>query len=405
MKLLGPFLLTVAVLAGGFSAGNNFAIHAYEAGLGKSEHLRTVADLFDQIDSDYVDEVDLEQLAYAAINGALESLDPHSVFYDPDEYAELQRDTQGNYYGVGVEVRQATPFGLEISGIIPNGPAESSELAIGDRIVAVDSQSLEEISYMDSISIIRGPIGVPVTLTVERRVEPPSDNIVLIDVPLVRDEVHTPSITFEMGEGGVAYIHFKKFRLDSSKELADVLSELPSSTGSIVMDLRGNPGGLLSEAVNSVDLFVSEGTIVTTRGRGGELLETFSATADTATELPLVVLIDEFSASASEIFAGAIQDFDRGEIIGYTSYGKGSVQAIYELPDESAMKLTIARYHLPNGRSIEQAGGVTPDIVVELELEDDAPRRPRFRGNLNERIEGDAQLAEALITASGLIGQ
>ncbi len=404
MKIFGAFLLTVTVLAGGFSAGNNFAINTYEAGLGKSEQLKTLADLFAQIDSDYVDDVDLDQLAYAAINGALESLDPHSVFFDPDEYAELQRDTQGNYYGVGVEVRQAEPFGLEISGIIPNGPAELSDLVVGDRIIAVDSQSLEEISYSEAISIIRGPIGAPVTLTVERKDQTATDKLIYLDITIVRDQVHTPSIVYEMGDGGIAYIHFKKFRIDSSRELAEVIDALPESTRSIVVDLRNNPGGLLSEAVDSIDLFVSEGTIVTTRGRGDTLLETFNAESDTATTLPLVVLINEFSASASEIFAGAIQDFDRGEIVGTKSYGKGSVQAIYELPDQSAMKLTIARYHLPNGRAIETVGGVTPDTVVEQPIES-GHRGVRFRGPLSERIDEDVQLAAAFRIASELTDQ
>jgi carboxyl-terminal processing protease len=263
---------------------------------------------------------------------------------------------------------------------------------------------LEEVSYSDAISIIRGPIGVPVILSIERKAERAAGQLVMIDVPLVRDKVHTPSISFEMGDDGIAYIHFKKFRLDSSQELAEVIAELPDSTRSIVIDLRGNPGGLLSEAVNSVDLFVSEGTIVTTRGRGGVLLETFSADPETITSLPLVVLIDEFSASASEIFAGAIQDFDRGEVVGNTSYGKGSVQAIYELPNDSAMKLTIARYHLPNGRAIETAGGVTPDILV-VPPTDSGQVRVRFRDPLHERLPIDPQLSEAFNVALGLAEQ
>jgi len=404
LKLIGGFLVTVAVLAGGFTAGNNFAIYTYEAGLGKSENLRTMADLFSQIESDYVEEVDLGLLEYAAINGALESLDPHSVFFDPDEYAELQRDTQGNYYGVGVEVRQASPFGLEVSGIIPNGPAESSDLMVGDRVIAVDNQSLEEISYTDSIFLIRGPIGEPVSLTVERVNGEDTNQLTTHNIDLVRDKVHTPSVTLELSNDSIAYIHFRKFRLDSSTELSELIEELPSSTKAIVIDLRSNPGGLLSEAVKSVDLFVDEGTIVTTRGRAGVLLETFAATSGTVTELPLVVLIDEFSASAAEIFAGALQDFGRGEIVGNTSYGKGSVQAIYELPDESAMKLTIARYHLPNGRAIEAMGGVDPDIVVEIPKES-AHTRVRFRSALEERLPEDPQLTTAFSTALELIEQ
>jgi carboxyl-terminal processing protease len=442
MRLRTPiaFLVTLGVLGGGLVLGIESALIAYGAGRGVYDGLDTLARALSHVEENYAEEVDFEELVYSAIDGIAASLDKHSHFFDPEEFKRLMEDNDGNYFGVGVEVRPHPDGGLKVVGIIPGGPAEAVQMQVDDHIISVDGESVIGESFEATVTKIRGPRGEAVTLGIVRAGQS-------MDVTVIRDAVHTASVRSEWLGEGVAYVYLSQFQKRSTDELNQHLHDLKSASKgtlrALILDMRMNPGGLLNEAVSTVDLFVKEGTIVTTVGRSEFAMETFSArpgadlseghlTEEEAWEdgLALIILIDGESASAAEIVAGALQDLGRATIVGEKSYGKGSVQSIFEYGDHTALKLTIGRYHLPSGRSIEVDGGVEPDIVVpydsgenaadtlrkemmslelsweqyehldsllnELHPHREEPIPHRFRDPVKERLAWDAQLAKAL---------
>jgi carboxyl-terminal processing protease len=349
-------------------------------------HLERFADVLTRIEDNYVTDVSSEKLVDAAIEGMLDSLDEHSRWLSADEARALEADTEGSYEGIGVEVRrQATAEDsvFTVARVLPNGPAEFAGIAPGDVLVAVDGQPLSGLTIDDLSERLRGPRGEPVVLSVLREGwEAPKQ------IETVRDRIVTPSVDGERFDD-IVYVHLAQFQKGASNELETRFQALSKGTAKgLVLDLRDNPGGLLEEAVAVSDLFLDEGLIVSTRGRVEGNLEYRATAGGLPPELPVVVLVNGMSASASEIVAGALQDTGRAVLVGEPTYGKGSVQTVFSYPDDSALKLTIAMYYTPSGQPIADHDGRKPDHRVSLST------RPSELQQLEEKIEG-LQLADA----------
>jgi carboxyl-terminal processing protease len=325
--------------------------------------------------SDYVEPPKAEQLVYGALKGMLATLDPYSQFLDPDSYNELKVDTEGEFGGLGIEITIRDEL-LTIISPIDDTPAYRAGLRAGDRIVKIDGELTRGITVNEAVKKLRGKPKTTVTLTILREGE-----TALLDVPLERDIIKIDSIReAELIEDHIGYIRLSDFREKTTEDLEAALKKLQGEEmDGLILDLRNNPGGLLDVAVSVSELFLSRHQlIVATKGRLRSQNQELRARIDgPARETPMVVLINEGSASASEIVAGAIQDHHRGIIIGTKSHGKASVQTIFPLKDGSALRLTTSKYFTPNGRLIE-GEGITPDVEVALE-------RPPGEGKANEK--------------------
>jgi len=323
------------------------------------EGLKIFSDVIDIVQRDYVDEVDPKKLIEDAIQGMVSSLDPHSSLLTPEAFKELQIDTQGEFTGIGIHVTMRNNLVTVISPI-EGTPAYEAGIKAGDRIIKVDGTPTDNLT--DAVKRMRGPKGTPVKVTVVREGEPKP-----IDFELVRDVIPIHSVKATMLQPGYGYVWVTHFRENTYDDLVAALEKMEKANPplqGLVMDLRDNPGGVLNQAIDICDLFLDDGLIMTSKGRLQRHTKEYRATRRTPSRTyPIVVLINGGSASASEIVAGALQDRKRALILGTTSFGKGSVQAIENLRDGYAIKLTIARYYTPSGRSI-QAKGVEPDIVV-----------------------------------------
>jgi carboxyl-terminal processing protease len=332
------------------------------------EYLKTFSDVIDLVKKNYVDEVKDKDVVYAAIKGILESLDPHSSFMTPDMYKDMQTETKGEFGGIGIEITVKDGFPTVITPI-EDTPAYKAGLKSGDHIIKIDGKPAKNMGLVDVVKLIRGQKGKAITLTVMRDgFTTPRDFIV------VRDVIQVKSVKYRMLEDNYGYIRIVQFQEKTTKDLDNAIKELGKANKDkplkgILLDLRNNPGGLLEQAVDVSDQFLSDGLIVYIEGRHKEDNKMkFYATKKNSDYLgPLVVLVNEGSASASEIVAGAMQDYKRGIIVGTKSFGKGSVQTIFPLNDGSAVRLTTAKYFTPKGRSI-QAEGINPDIVVDANL-------------------------------------
>ncbi|NLT23385.1 MAG: S41 family peptidase [Syntrophorhabdus sp.] len=333
------------------------------------EYLRTFSDVIDLVKRNYVEDVKDKDIVYAAIKGILESLDPHSSFLPPDMYKEMQTDTKGEFGGIGIEITIKDGFPTVITPI-EDTPAFKAGMKAGDHIVKIDGKPTKNMGLMDVVKLIRGPKGKAVTLTVARE-----GTQGLKEYTVVRDIILVKSVKFRMLSDEYGYIRLAQFQEKTSKDLDNALKELERSNKGkplkgLVLDLRNDPGGLLEQAVEVTDKFLSEGVIVSIQGRGGKKAPDDSKMKFYAQKKgqeflgPMVVLVNEGSASASEIVAGALQDYKRAVIVGTKSFGKGSVQTIFPLGDGSAVRLTTAKYFTPKGRSI-QSEGIVPDITVE----------------------------------------
>lgn len=333
------------------------------------EYLRTFSDVIDLVKRNYVEEVKDKDIVYAAIKGILESLDPHSSFLPPDMYKEMQTDTKGEFGGIGIEITIKDGFPTVITPI-EDTPAYKAGMKAGDHIVKIDGKPTKNMGLMDVVKLIRGPKGKAVTLTVARE-----GTQGLKEYTVVRDIIFVKSVKFRMLSDEYGYIRLAQFQEKTSKDLDNALKELEKSNKGrplkgLVLDLRNDPGGLLEQAVEVTDKFLSEGVIVSIEGRGSKKNADDSKMKFYAQKKgqeflgPMVVLVNEGSASASEIVAGALQDYKRAIIVGMKSFGKGSVQTIFPLGDGSAVRLTTAKYFTPKGRSI-QSEGIVPDITVE----------------------------------------
>jgi len=328
------------------------------------EYLKTFSDVIDIVKKNYVEDVKDKDIIYAAIKGMLESLDPHSSFLTPDMYKEMQTETKGEFGGIGIEITIKDGFPTVITPI-EDTPAYKAGLKAGDNIIKIDGKITKNMSLIDVVKMIRGQKGKPVVLTIMR------DGFTAPkDFTIVRDIIVTKSIKFRLLEDGFGYIRITQFQEKTSRDLDNAINELIKINKNkplkgLVLDLRNDPGGLLEQAVEVSDKFLTNGLIVYIEGRKKEDRMSFHADKKKSDyEGPLVVLVNEGSASASEIVAGALQDHKRAIIVGQKTFGKGSVQTILPLGDGSAVKLTTAKYFTPKGRSI-QAEGITPDIIVD----------------------------------------
>ena len=325
--------------------------------------LSLFGDVFQRVRSDYVEEIEDKELIEAAINGMLTSLDPHSSFLPDDSFKKMQVQTTGRFGGLGIEVTMDSGF-VKVVSPIDDTPAAQAGLQPEDYIIAVNGETVLGLSLNEAVEQLRGPIGSEVTITVQRGQDEP------FDVDIIRDEIKIRSVRSTLFED-VGYIRITTFSEQTTPGLLDAVDELRSQAdedglAGLVLDLRNNPGGLLAEAIKVSDAFLEEGEIVSTRGRSGEdISHAYARPGDIAAGLPVVVLINSGSASASEIVAGALKDHKRAILMGNRSFGKGSVQSVIPMPGFGAMRLTTARYYTPSGVSI-QAKGITPDIEVEL---------------------------------------
>lgn len=327
--------------------------------------LQLFASVLSLADRFYVEPVDGEALVVGAVQGMVRTLDPHSALLTPDDFAMLEADTQGEFGGVGLEVGVKDNI-ITVIAPMEGSPADRAGIEPGDRLIEVDGKDAATMSIEDAVRLMRGKVGTAVTAVFLRtgKKEP-------VKVKLVREIIQVKSVETEMILPGYAWIRVRQFQDGTTAEVKKAVREAEQKAGllrGILLDFRRNPGGVLDEAVRLSDLFLHEGVIVTTQGRGGEAMDRYNAhRMGTIRDLPLVVLIDEASASAAEIVAGALQDQGRALLVGNRSFGKGSVQSILPLKDGYGLKLTIARYYTPGGRSI-QAEGITPDILIESKI-------------------------------------
>jgi carboxyl-terminal processing protease len=317
------------------------------------------------IELSYIEPVDQKSLVYGAIQGLADSLDPHSVFLDPEEYEILKSDAEGRFAGVGVEVSTRDGW-LTILSVFEGGPAAKVGLQPGDRFLSIEGEDARDVRLYDAVRRIRGEPGTTVDVTVRREGQEKA-----LERTLTRAFIDIDPIESELLGDGLVYVRIKAFQDGTARLLSDALDDAVvkrrkrGGTTGLLLDLRDNGGGLLHEAVWVTDELLASGVIVSTRGRGGEKISEYSARrAGTRPKWPIVVLINENTASASEIVAGALRDHGRAVLVGVRTFGKGSVQNVFELPGGSALKLTTYRYYTPSGRSI-QAEGIHPDLVAE----------------------------------------
>ncbi|MGZ3705453.1 MAG: S41 family peptidase, partial [Bdellovibrionota bacterium] len=314
------------------------------------------------IEKQYVDKVNTRDLVYGAIKGMLETLDPHSNFMPPDIYTQLKTDTAGKFGGLGIEVWVNKDNVLTVVTPMEDTPAWKAGIKPGDRIIKIDGVSTKGMSIVEATSKIRGEVGSEVKFTIARDGAPKP-----LEFKMKRVTIDVKSVKFEMLAGNFGYIRLNHFQEKSAQEVKNALAKLEKNgkVSGLVLDMRNNPGGLLDEAVEAVNLFVDEGVIVSTIGRNKEDKDVKHARSGIArTDFPMVVLVNGSSASAAEIVAGALKDHKRALIAGQRTFGKGSVQTVIPLAEDVGLKLTIARYYTPNGTSI-QAKGIEPDIYLD----------------------------------------
>ncbi len=324
--------------------------------------LTLFGDVFQRVKEAYVEEVPDKDLVKSAINGMLANLDPHSSFMDDEDFEDMQVQTKGAFGGLGIEVTMEDGF-VKVVSPIDDTPADKANIQPGDLIIGIDNEGVYGLTLDEAVEKLRGKIGDPVLITIRRGKNDP------FEVKIIRDEIKISSVKSETFDN-IGYVRLTTFSQQTTPGLVKAVQEFKKDLGDefqgVVLDLRNNPGGLLSEAISVSDSFLELGEIVSTRGRdGNDSTHHYSRPGDIINGLPLVVLINSGSASASEIVAGALKDHKRAVILGTRSFGKGSVQTVIPLPGHGAMRLTTARYYTPSGISI-QAKGISPDIKVEV---------------------------------------
>ncbi len=357
------FIWVILLCSAGLWLGSAGVHEHLLAGTEKTyEELKIFSDILDIVEKNYVETVDSKKLIRGAIQGMLRSLDPHSSFLSPEAYKELRIDTKGEFSGIGIVITMQN-HQLTVISPIEGSPAHTAGVKAGDRIINVDGEDTKEMKLWEAVKKMRGKKGTTVVITVWRKEAPEP-----IEFKIVRDVIPLESVRSYTLKPGYGYLRISNFRDRTYNDVTAALTELESGETplqGLVFDLRDNPGGLLEQAVKVADIFLQEGRIVSIKGRSGSHSKVYSAHSDKEKHAyPIVVLINEGSASASEIVAGALQDHARALILGATSFGKGSVQAVEPLRNGSGLKLTIARYYTPNGHAI-QAEGIKPDVFVE----------------------------------------
>lgn len=326
------------------------------------ETLETFTSILSIVKKNYVDDINSKDLVIGAINGMLTSLDPHSAYLTPEIYKDLQMDTQGRFGGLGIEITVRNGV-LTVVSPIEDTPAAKAGVKSGDQIIKIEDDFTKDMTLVDAVKKMRGNKGTKITIAIKR------DGVAeLLTFNLVRDIIRVQSVRSRVLEEGYGYIRLAQFQERTDRDLQKALEKLTQEKGGLkglVLDMRNNPGGLLTQAVRVSDMFLDSGMIVYTEGRlESQKQKYFAHKEGTWSNFPIVVLVNGGSASASEIVAGALQDHKRAVILGTKTFGKGSVQTILPLDDNSALRLTTARYFTPKGRSI-QATGIAPDIVIE----------------------------------------
>ncbi len=327
------------------------------------DDLRTFSEVFGKVKEDYVEDVEDKKLLEGAIRGMLSGLDPHSAYLDKEEFKELQVGTTGQFGGLGIEVSMEDGF-VKVVSPIDDTPAQRAGIQAGDLIIRLDDTPVKGMSLNDAVKLMRGQPGTDIVLMVVRKGEDAP-----LTITITRDIIKVKSVKSRTLEEGFGYLRITSFQTKTGEQMRAAISDMKKEHGGelngLVLDLRNNPGGVLGAAVAVSDAFVKKGLIVYTEGRAEDAELKFNATPDDILNgAPIVVLINEGSASASEIVAGALQDHKRAVIMGSQSFGKGSVQTIFPMSNQSAVKITTARYYTPAGRSI-QAEGIVPDIKVD----------------------------------------
>jgi carboxyl-terminal processing protease len=344
------------------------------------KQLNLFGDVFNLVRSDYVDEVSDDTLIEGAINGMLTSLDPHSNYLNAKNFTDMKVQTRGEFGGLGIEVSMENGL-VKVVSPIDDTPAARAGLKPGDLITALDGEPVAGLTLPEAVEKMRGPVNSDITLTIHRAGKDP------FDVKLTRATIKIQSVRSHLEDGNIGYIRITSFTEQTDVGLNNAMKNLKQQANNklvgVVLDLRNNPGGLLDQAVAVSDAFLDKGEIVSTRGRRAEDAQRYDARpGDIAEGLPMVVLINGGSASASEIVAGALQDHHRAILLGTRSFGKGSVQTIIPLPGHGAMRLTTARYYTPSGRSI-QAKGIDPDVVVEAAKIEPSPDKATVKTAAN----------------------
>ncbi len=327
------------------------------------EKIDLFGEVLEKIKKDYVDEVNQSEIMDSAINGVLQSLDPYSAYMSPELFKEMQTDTRGEFGGLGIEIGMESGV-VKVISPIDDTPAAKAGIKAGDYIVKIGGEQVQGKSLMEAVKLMRGPVGTSIKLTIRRKNVKKS-----MEFEITRKIIEVKSVSSDiLGKNkNLGYIRLKSFNENSDKQFLNIVKkfEKNSKIEGYILDLRNNPGGLLTQAINITDFFLDDGEIVSTKGRDvSETRKFFARKGDEVKGKPIIVLINNGSASASEIFAGALKDHKRAIILGENSYGKGSVQSIIPLRNGGGMRLTISKYYLPSGSSISEVG-VTPDILVE----------------------------------------
>ena len=370
--------------------------------------LRAFIEVYEHIKGEYVEEIDDQTLLNDAINGMLTKLDPHSGYLKPRDVSSLRDSTSGSFGGIGIEMDVIDGL-IEVIAPIDDSPASRAGILAKDIITHVDDEPVRDISLQEAIEILRGPLGSAVTLGILREIEGQPQEVI---VSLERAVIRVTSVKHEMLPHGIGYLRISQFQNRTGPDLIKAISNFQSQGefNGLILDLRNNPGGVLSAAIEVTDAFINEGLIVSTKGRDEFLDSKYEATNETVlADQPIVVLINGGSASAAEIVAGALQDHERAVLIGNPSFGKGSVQTILALENEYALKLTTALYYTPNGRSI-QATGIQPTIQVsegEALIETDTRIReadlPKHLENVSEQSGSSDKIVDRLTEDNQLL--
>ncbi len=364
------------------------------------KEIKTFNEVLDMVQKNYVDEVDSTVLIQGAINGMIKSLDPHSAYMTADVYKELEVETQGRFGGIGIEITISKDV-LTVVSPIEDTPAYKAGVKTGDQIIKIDGKSTKDITIMDAVKKLRGPRDTKVTITILRdNMDKPKD------IVLTRATIQIKSVKAKTFDDHIGYIRIASFHERTSADLKKALSEVSEKAKpmkGLILDLRNDPGGLLNQAIEVSDMFLKSGIIVSTRGRTKNMGTKTMARDNGSQEVsvPMVVLVNEGTASAAEIVAGALQDNGRALIVGTQTFGKASVQTVIPLEDGSALKLTTARYYTPKGRSI-QAEGIKPDIIINWVKPSDEPenglterlREKDLKGHIKPAKEDGTQLDE-----------
>ena len=329
---------------------------------------RSFGEVLENIEKEYVDDVNQAEMMDSAINGVLQSLDPYSAYMSPELFKEMQTDTKGEFGGLGIEIGMEAGV-VKVISPIDDTPAAKAGIKAGDYIVKIGGEQVQGKSLLEAVKMMRGPVGTSISLTVRRKnIKKP------LEFKIVRKIIEVKSVNSRVlgDDKNLGYIRLKSFNENSDEQFLKSVKDFEKKhkVKGYVLDLRNNPGGLLTQAINITDFFLDDGEIVSTKGRRvSETRKFFARKGDETNGKPIVVLINNGSASAAEIFAGALKDHKRAIILGENSYGKRSVQSIIPLRNGGGMRLTISKYYLPSGKSISEVG-VTPDILVEEQIED-----------------------------------